>query len=229
MRDSATAHEAVLQSGWLSRMPSPFQRSVLERCRTKQFKRGATIYSIGDPPGGMFGLVAGAIGVSVAPREQGPYVAHFATPGSWFGEAAAITGEPRRVGLRAMRDTDVLHLPLHAIQEIVGQDAATWRLFAVLPIVNLDLAIAACDDLMIRDPAKRCIAVLLRLGNRASGRKSSPSDIDLSHDAVAYLANVSRTTLSAVLGELERSGALERSYRRIRLRAPGTMRAMLRD
>jgi CRP/FNR family transcriptional regulator, cyclic AMP receptor protein len=212
-------------------MPQSFQNSVIDRCRLQHFKRGEIVYSVGDPPGGMYGVVSGGVGISVAPREQGPYVAHFATPGSWFGEAAAITGEPRRVGLTTTRDTDLLQLPLHAIHEIVGQNPAAWRLFAMAAIDGLDLAMGDCDDLRIRDPVKRCIAVLLRLSGRrmTSLPNSSPAEIDLSQKDIAVLANVARTTLIAVLRKLEEAGKLERSYRCIRVLAPNAMRAMLSD
>src|SRR5579863_1631904 len=118
MLDFAGAHDVVLQNGWLSELPSSFQHAVLDRCRLQHFDRGQQIYSVGDPPGGMYGLVNGGVSISVAPCEQGPYVAHFAKPGSWFGEAAAFTGEPRRVGLATTRSSVVLKLPLHAIHEI---------------------------------------------------------------------------------------------------------------
>jgi CRP/FNR family transcriptional regulator, cyclic AMP receptor protein len=231
MLDFAGAHEIVLQKGWLSELPSSFQHSVLDRCRLQHFSPGQPIYSVGDPPGGMYGLLSGGIGISVAPHERGPYVAHFVKPGSWFGEAAAITGEPRRVGLAATRDTVVLQLPLHAIHEIVGQDPALWRLFALATIRHLDLAVGNCDDLRRRDPVERCVATILRLAGRrtASQADSSPVEIDLSQEDIANLSNVARTTLSTVLRDLEASGQVKRSYRRICILAPNAMRARLSE
>src|SRR5271163_1672879 len=90
--DIAAMHEVVLGQGWLSQTPPSFQRSVLDRCHLRHFNAGEAIYSVGDPPGGMFGLVAGGLNVSIAPNERGPYFTHVARPGSWFGEAAAFTG-----------------------------------------------------------------------------------------------------------------------------------------
>ncbi len=231
MQHSAQTHEVVLKQGWLSRTPPLFQYNVLDRCRPQHFSRGETIYSIGDPPGGIYGLIAGGLGIFVAPRERGPYVARFARPGDWFGEAAAITDEPRRVGLAATRDTDLLHLPLHAIHEIVSRDPAAWRLFATITIGHLDSSVGGYDDLMIRDPVKRCIAILLRLAGcrLALPPTSSSAEIDLSQADIAELANVARTTLNAVLQKLEQTGKLERTYRRIRILAPNAMRAMLHD
>ncbi len=96
---------------------------------------------------------------------SGPYTAHFALPGSWFGQAAAFTRQPRRIGLIATRDTELLHLPLQAIDEIVRCDPSAWRLFGILTIEHLDNAVGGSDDLMIRDHLKRFVAVLLRMGN----------------------------------------------------------------
>jgi len=221
----------VQRQGWLSQTPLSFQRSVLDRCHLRHCKAGEPIYSIGDPPGGMFGLAAGGLNVSIAPNERGPYFTHVARPGSWFGEAAAFTGQPRRVGLAAARDSELLHLPLHGIREIVDNNPATWRFFALVTIGHLDVTIGAHDDLMIRDHVKRFIAVLLRLGGC---RLSSPPDplpieIDLSQEDIAFMSNVARTTAGAVLRKLEAMGHLEQSYRRIRLLAPDALRAMLRD
>jgi CRP/FNR family transcriptional regulator, cyclic AMP receptor protein len=231
VQQSNLAHDIVLRHGWLSQMPPSFQACVLDRCRAQRLAPGEPVYAIGDPPGGMFGMVAGGVAISVSPGRQGPYVAHLARPGSWFGEAAAITGQPRRVGLTATRETDLLHLPLHAIQEIVGQDPSAWRLFAVATVGHLDLAIGAYDDLMIRDPVRRCIAVLLRLaGIQQPGSDASrPAEIDLSQEDIAALANVARTTLNTLLRRLEKAGHLQLAYRRVRILAPGALRSLLSD
>lgn len=182
-------------------------------------------------PRGMFGLVSGGLAVSIAPGESGPYFAHFARPGTWFGELSAITQKPRRIGLAATRDLQLLHLPLPKISEIVARDPAAWRLFALVTSGHIDIAIGACDDLMIRDHVKRCVAILLRLGGcrYMSPKDTSQAEIDLRQEEIATLANVARTTAGAVLRNLEKDGHIEQAYRRIRILAPDALRAMLRD
>ena len=145
------AHAIVARQGWLSFPPPPFRQKVLERCQFQELSAGATIYSVGDPPGGMFGLVAGKLAISIAPGERGPYVGHFAQPGTWFGEASAFTEQPRRIGLSATRDSEVLHLPLHAIREIVAADPGAWRWFGLASIAHIDTAIGGADDLLIME------------------------------------------------------------------------------
>jgi CRP/FNR family transcriptional regulator, cyclic AMP receptor protein len=223
--------EIAVRKGWLSRTPASFQRAVLDRCLLERFETGAPIYSIGDEPGGMYGIVSGSLAISVAPREMGPYTAHFATPGFWFGEAAAFTRQPRRVGVTATRDSVLLHLPLRAIDEIVRRDPSAWRLFGLSTIEHLDNAIGAADDLMIRDHVKRFVAVLLRIGNcRLVGpRRRRPIEIDINHEDLANMSNVARTTAGAILRKLESDGHLALSYRRITILAPDGLRRMLRD
>lgn len=229
--DQVAVREDVLNQGWLDHTPLTFRRAVLDRCRLEQFKAGTQIYAVGDEPGGMFGLVKGGLGVSIAPGERGPYIAHFAMPGTWFGEAAAITRQPRRVGLIATRDSELLHLPLHAIDEIVGRDPSAWRLFALVTIAHLDMAIGGSDDLMLRNHVQRLVAVLLRIGNcrRANPQDLHTIEIDMNHEDLAYMANVARTTAGSILRKLEADGHLALSYRRIRILAPDALREMLRD
>ena len=102
------AHAIVSREGWLSFAPPPFRQTVLALCKLEALKAGGTIYSVGDPPGGMFGLVRGSFALSIAPGERGPYVAHFARPSTWFGEAAAFTEQPRRISLAVTRELEIL-------------------------------------------------------------------------------------------------------------------------
>lgn len=115
------ARDLVRHRGWLCQVPQRFQLAVLNRCLLEHLQAGTAIFTVGDPPKGMFGLVAGSVGVSLALEKRAPYLAHFARPGTWFGEEAAFTGRAQQVCVTATRDTDLLHLPLPAIQEIVEE------------------------------------------------------------------------------------------------------------
>ncbi len=223
------AHDVVSQHGWLNFTPPPFRKSVLDRCKLLEFEADATIYSVGDPPGGMYGLVRGSFALSIAPGERGPYVAHFARPGTWVGEAAAFTEQPRRISLAVTRDSKFLHLPLPAIREIVTADPGAWRFFGLAAIAHNDTAIGAADDLLIRDHVKRSVAVLLRLGGcrylTPSG--SSPIENDVSQEDLAVMTNLARTTAGSVLRTFEASGHIKVSYRRVSILAPDKLREML--
>lgn len=229
--DISKAASLVRGRGWLSFTPRVFQDAVLSRCALQSYKAGATVYSLGDPPGGLYGLLSGNLGVTVAPGERGPYLAHFAQPGSWIGEGAIITGRPRQVGLIATRDCKLLHLPLNDLRTILAEDPAAWRWIAVLTTVHLEVAIGAADDLMIRDHVKRFIAVLLRLAGLRYDDAPGPglSSVHVNQDEIAYMANLARTTAGAILRDLETQGNIDLSYRKITIINAAALREKLGD
>ena len=147
------------------------------------------------------------------------------------GEASAFTEQPRRIGLSATRDSEVLHLPLHAIREIVAADPGAWRWFGLASIAHIDTAIGGADDLLIRDHVKRFVAVLLRLGGcrYATPASGETIEIDVNQEDLAAMTNMARTTAGALLHKLQTAGHVEAGYRSIRLLAPDALRGMLTD
>jgi hypothetical protein len=55
------------------------------------------------------------------------------------------------------------------------------------------------------------------------------AQIDFSQDEIATLANVARTAVGRVVRRLEKAGHIQQRYRKIRLLAPDSLRAMPRD
>ena len=92
-------------------------------------------------------------------------------------------------------------------------------------------AINVAADLMIRDTRRRCAASLLRIANC---RFESPEDADqvdapLSQDELAALSNMSRTTISTILRDLENDGLIKLGYRSVTVIHPGRLRALADD
>jgi CRP/FNR family transcriptional regulator, cyclic AMP receptor protein len=176
----------------------------------------------------MYGLVSGGLCVSIAPGERGPYFAHFFGPGAWFGEGPIISGRPRMASMLATRKTELLHLSLRSIEEILQEQPSSWRLFASLALEKLETALSAIDDLMIRDSLKRFVAVLLRLGacRAVTPPRVMPIVVDVSQDDLAVMANVSRSTANAILRRLKADGQVDLSYRRVGIPSPDRLRAI---
>jgi len=215
--------------GWLSSTPASFRAAVLDRCVAVMFDAGETLYEAGDPAGGLYGLISGGLRVTISPSDRATFSVHFFVPGSWVGEAAAITGETRMVGLVATRPTHTLYLPLQAVNEIIRQDPDALRWFVRLTQFHLVTAIGAMGDLMLKDPALRLAAALLRLSGCRTETPAGlgPVDIDLSQDELGDMSNVGRTVVNANLRRLAREGWVELSYRRVRVLAPDMLRASL--
>jgi CRP-like cAMP-binding protein len=225
--DQASARTFLATHGWLSLVPPEFRKDVLAKCHVRSFERGDAVYRLDDPPGGLFGLASGGITLEIAPGARSPYIAHFMRPGMWFGAAALLTGQPRRVGISATRPSVVLHLQANVFAAIASDNPEAWRWLSLILLMNTELAISVCDDLMIRDPKERATAILLRLtGCHVDGPGAdTPTELDLTHDELATMTNLSRTTIGAMLREYEAEGWIEQSYRRIAILDPRALRA----
>jgi CRP/FNR family transcriptional regulator, cyclic AMP receptor protein len=223
------ARDLVSRSGWLGQTPVEFQKAVLNRVLLRKYEVGETVYTIGDPTGGIYCLLHGTLRVAIAPDQHGPYLAHLLRPGTWFGEGPLISGRPRLIGLSATVPTEVLQLPLHALNDILRSDPGAWRWIAALTLGNFETAIGVISDLMMRDHVKRFVACLLRLGGC---RGTTPNftraiEVDISQVDLATMSNVARTTANAILGDLDAKGMVKLTYRRIVILAPDKLSAML--
>jgi CRP/FNR family cyclic AMP-dependent transcriptional regulator len=94
-----------------------------------------------------------------------------------------------------------------------------WRMFGMLAMCSFDLAMSALGDLMIRDHTKRCLAVLLRLGDCRDPNltEKGPIELDLSQGDIATMANLSRNAVGTVLRGLEARGVISLEYRIVKI------------
>ena len=128
--------------GWLAGQPVAFRDALLEAGDVRVMSPGSSIYGLGDPPGGLYGLVEGLVDVLIAPGAWTPMLVHVATPGWWVGEAALITQTRRRADLTARTEICVMHIPPSRIERIAADDPLTWRRLAEITVQHLDTALS---------------------------------------------------------------------------------------
>ncbi len=207
--------DVLANSGWLVETPAAFRDAVLDRCLVRRCRRGDALYRAGDPPGGLYGLIEGGVGVELSPGDREPYIGTFARPGFWIGEASVLTRGPRFVGIRATRDSLLAYLPIPQWDAIVRSDPEAWRWFAALTLRNCLLAVSIADALMTPGAAERMAAIILILSSR--GAPALPATIDVSQEDLARMANLSRSSAGRVLQTFEAEGLIENTYRRVRV------------
>ena len=127
--------------------------------------------------------------------------AHLMWPGTWFGEGPLISDSPRISSVIAARPSELLGVSLTSMNEVFSKDPGAWRYIARLAFFNTLAALGGASDLMIRDPAKRFIATLLRV---AGCRTMTPQEADFievfaSQEDLAYMSNLARSSVSEIL------------------------------
>ncbi|MCA8880821.1 MAG: Crp/Fnr family transcriptional regulator [Rhodobacteraceae bacterium] len=201
------ASSVLTTHGWLSHQPSRFQHLVIAKATLRRATANEYVYVTGDPPGGIFGLVAGTLAVSIAPGETGPHLVHLAAPGWWFGEGCFLTGMPRRISLQAVTDCTLVALSLPEMNRLVSEDAEAMRRFAQIAMLNIDLALLAVEDLLRPDASRRIAAVLWRGAGGQSDYRLPVTQAEL-----RQIANTSRKETLGALKRLDELGVIRRSY-----------------
>lgn len=204
-----TRGEIFLRKGWLAGQPEPFRNAWLDVCEFRTVPRGMCLYSLGDPPGGVYGLAEGFADVLIASGYQLPFLGHIARPGWWVGEAAAVTGSPRRVEIRARTDLRICYISLHCIEELEPRFPHLWGSLAQLTVMHLDnaLMLASC---LVKGNAKTKIAnTLIRLAG-SEMHDDAEISIPCSQQELGEMAGLSRNTVGPALRGLERDGLVSR-------------------
>ena len=75
------ARDVLSSIGWLSRQPATFQDEVFRRSVPVQYATGDIVYRLGDKPGGIYGIVSGALIATSS---------HSADPDGWWSEACPL-------------------------------------------------------------------------------------------------------------------------------------------
>jgi CRP-like cAMP-binding protein len=218
--ENGTAHEALFAAhGWLSQQPAGFRRQILEMARCVSVARGEWVFSINDPPGGIYGVVSGGIGI----EGGGPFhllrLGHVLRAGSWFGHhPILVPGARRAQGMRAMEDSELLYVPLAPLEALVKVDPVAARSIGSMADGGSILATRIISDLLIPDAGQRIAAVLLRVTAAEDGvEPHHPDGFLMTQAELGEMANVSRPHLNKALGELERKGWITKHYQRLRI------------
>ncbi|MGE0624161.1 MAG: Crp/Fnr family transcriptional regulator [Pseudomonadales bacterium] len=210
--DSAIA--VLAQRGWLAER-APEVRSVLAGiARLKDYDSGAPLFLYGDEPDGIFGLVSGALDISL-PRPDGQELTmHRADPGFWIGDLALIAGEARLVSVFAAEPTRVLYLAQQPLRQLATNDPRLYADFYALSHINVTLLLRLLVNLAT-SPSE--VRVAIRLLQMEETLTDTAAGIRMSQAKLAELVALSAPTLQRVLRRLEEAGLIELGYGRIRI------------
>jgi len=215
--------------GWLALTPSDFRQAVLERLAIRRLATGEALYRAGDREGGLWAIIEGSVQFEIPGPQLAPSLALVAIPGFWFGEAPLISRAAREINAYAAHASVFATISLADCRTILKEDSARWQWIALLASMNCDLAMGLAADLLLQEPRQRIIAALLRLSGWRTGPHLTPSPgpVHLSQQQLGQIANLSRTVVSSILGDLERRGLIAVGYRTLEVRNGDGLKAML--
>lgn len=205
---AAGTARAVLQTGsWFRSLPGSLQEWLLAQGAPRSLAPRERLFSRGDPPCGLYGVVQGAIratGVSADGKEA---LLSLVEPPQWFGEIALFDRLPRTHDAIADSAALVLHVAQPALERLLAAEPAMWHPFGTLLAHKLRLAFIALEETALLPAAVRVARRLLLIaedyGERTQGERRR---ISVRQEQLAMMLSLSRQTTNQILRELETQG-----------------------
>src|SRR2546425_8762513 len=200
-----------------SRLPDGELAELGDRVRTKQYRRGETIFRKDDPGTHLYVILDGAVKIAL-PGEFGQeaLVAIMRT-GDHFGELALFDGSPRSASATAMEDTRSALLARDDFLSFLETHPASVRVVLDALAKTIRRLSDRVEDLIFLDVPSRVAKYLLDLGQADGDRKL---ELTLTQDELAAFIGASRVSVNRVLGDLERREIIEIRRRHIVVKDP---------
>jgi CRP-like cAMP-binding protein len=185
------------------------------------FEPGEYFYRPGDPPGGIYGIVSGAVRVEITTSETTSQLIGCFQAGAWTGQAPSLDGSGRTMGFAAIGSVEALHLPLTKIKALAQQDQRIAEAIGSLSVWNLNLALRAVGELTIRRADRRIATRLLGVANYPFGIRGREGwEIPINQSEIAEVACCSRHNVNKVIGEFKREGWVSKIGSRLVITQP---------
>lgn len=223
----STEESLIPIRGWLADAAPEFTREFLALARPKSYRAGSAIYKAGDAGPDVFGIRSGVVMLHCRFAHPDAVMLHMLHAGDWVGTVPVLIEQARRVTAVARTDVELLRIPGEELRALIRRRPEWAPELARDAVCYLDLATQGAADLLIRDPAARSAAVLLRLGGRrwpGSPDAALPVEIPASQAELAMLCNVSRNTFSRVVNAFAARRLIDIHYRSLTILDPTTLR-----
>lgn len=212
--DLDAAIEMLSVRGWFAERPPGLRAALADMARLRDLSAGEALYHYGDTPNGIFGLVRGALDITI-PRADGMDITvHRTDPGFWIGDLALCAGQTRLVTVIAAEPARVVHLPERALRRLLQSEPGCYPDFYALTHENMRTALRLLANLTTT-PSEARVAVRLLLQEEASSAEKG--ELKLSQAKLAEMVALSLPTLQRVLRRLQDGGLIELGYGRIRI------------
>jgi CRP/FNR family transcriptional regulator, cyclic AMP receptor protein len=210
---------ASRQTNWLDRQSAEFRQAVLTHAHRRRLAGGATLHVAGDAPGGIYGVLEGALLLSIPDARSEMHLTDLLLPGDWAGGCSLLDQKPRRFSAEAQGETLLCVLPSTAMRRIAARIPDSATLFLGLAADTLRVAEQALVDLLVPCPRRRLAATLARC---CRGR---PVPLPLTQAQLAVLANVSRKLVNRTLQQFRLAGWIELGYSSLTVLEPRALAA----
>jgi CRP-like cAMP-binding protein len=217
------AHRFLAAQPWFAAQDASLRQALQDGVHTLRGAKGEAVLEAGAEVGGWYAVLSGLVMLH-SPEARGRQSAFLGVPdGEWFGEGSAMKAEPRRYRVVALRETQLMCLPLPLFQRLRETSLAFNQCLAAHLNMRLGQAMAIIEAGRMRSPEHRVALYLSPLFWRSTRR------IHLTQEELGHLAGLSRQTVNRVLRQLEALHIVSLDFGRVAIVDDAALAAYISD
>lgn len=198
--------------------------AIAEHGTLRSFSRKDVIFHQGVPAKAVYAVKSGVIetaGLNASGREV---TLSIRGPGEPFGYSEAVIGEPRTRQAGVLQDAEIWELGTDAFMDMLADrpDIMLAMLGSMMYRVTRSSEMRA--ELRGTTAHSRVGYVLLQLARGTPQLARSPQpQLRITHEEISRVCDLSRQTVTTILGEMRDAGIVELGLRSIKLKKPAKL------
>ena len=221
---------ALRGDAWFGDLPVHVQNALLTRARIVEKEPNAVIFSAGDDPTGIYGIVRGTVRMEHVTGQGERSLSYFIPSPRWFGTISTFDSGPRIQNASACDDVVLCHVSHIGLRRLLSEMPEVWGHLAPLLAMQVRRIFDRLETMATKPIEVRIARALLSLTSESftleEGHNASPP---MTQDDLAAAVGATRQSVSKVLKTWERDGMIAVRYRSVEICDPIELSAIARS
>jgi CRP/FNR family cyclic AMP-dependent transcriptional regulator len=193
--------------------------NLVRGMRIRRFRRGETVFHVGDPGDALFIVMTGAIKITLPADTGDEAILATLRPGDFFGELALLDGAPRSATAIAIQATETYILPRDRFRELIAIEPVMRDTVLATLAAEVRRLTHHVEELHFLDITGRLASRLARMTNETGSNRLADGSImlpgPLTQGDLAAMIGCTRQSVNKLLGMFTDDGLLRLERDRI--------------
>jgi CRP/FNR family transcriptional regulator, cyclic AMP receptor protein len=219
MVDTASMSDALAAVPLFAGLDADGLTSMTRGMRVRRFRRGETIFHLGDPGDALFIVMAGSIKITLPADSGDEAILATLRPGDFFGELALLDGAPRSATAVAIEATETYILPRDQFRELIATEPVMREALLATLAAEVRRLTHHVEELHFLDITGRLASRLARLAAESGARRLPDGSVQLAgpltQGDLAAMIGCTRQSVNKLLGMFSEEGLIRLDRDRI--------------
>jgi CRP-like cAMP-binding protein len=193
--------------------------NLVRGMRVRRFRRGETVFHVGDPGDALFIVMTGAIKITLPADSGDEAILATLRPGDFFGELALLDGAPRSATAIAIDATETYILPRDRFRELIASEPVMRDTVLATMAGEVRRLTHHVEELHFLDITGRLASRLARMTNETGASRLADGTVrlpgPLTQGDLAAMIGCTRQSVNKLLGMFTDDGLLRLERDRI--------------